>query len=209
MDTESGYSRHRFVRFQDVPPFVFIQAVLITTPVRGPIMAKIVETVSDDAKAKARHAKIANEKKEAEEKEKNKISDEKWKARRAEERRKDEIKKLPKEERAAAKKELKEQIRHRKENEKKAKIEAREAKKAKREAEKQEAQAKAEGAQAHEEQKVEDAIETSEKQETAEETKVEEIAGEVQDTIEPTPAEEGVPGELPAETVEEVSEKKE
>ena len=29
-------------------------------------MAKIVETVSDDAKAKARHAKIANEKKEAE-----------------------------------------------------------------------------------------------------------------------------------------------
>ena len=65
-------------------------------------MAKIVESTGDDAKAKARHAKIANEKKEAEEKARAKISDDKWKARRAEERRKEEIKKLPREERAAA-----------------------------------------------------------------------------------------------------------
>ena len=69
-------------------------------------MAKIVESTGDDAKAKARHAKIAKEKKDAEVKAKEKISDDKWKAIRAEERRKEEIKKLPKEERAAAKKEL-------------------------------------------------------------------------------------------------------
>ena len=113
-------------------------------------MAKIVESTGDDAKAKARHAKIAREKKDAEIKAKEKVSDEKWKAIRAEEKRKEEIKKLPKEERAAARKELKEQIRHRKDVEK----------------------------------------------------QVEEIAEQVQEAVEPTEHQEGVPGEIPAENVE-------
>ena len=41
-------------------------------------MAKIVESTGDDAKAKARHAKIAKEKKDAEVKAREKISDAKW-----------------------------------------------------------------------------------------------------------------------------------
>ena len=77
-------------------------------------MAKNTEIVNDDAKAKARHAKIAKEKVDAEKKAKQKIEDDKWKAKRAEERRREEIKKLPRDQRAAAKAELKEQIRHRK-----------------------------------------------------------------------------------------------
>ena len=87
-------------------------------------MAKNTEIVNDDAKAKARHAKIAKEKVDAEKKAKQKIEDDKWKAKRAEERRREEIKKLPRDQRAAAKAELKEQIRHRKqvEKEQKAKL---------------------------------------------------------------------------------------
>ncbi|MBQ8644381.1 MAG: hypothetical protein IJ469_06965 [Candidatus Methanomethylophilaceae archaeon] len=61
-------------------------------------------------KAKARHEKIANERKEAQIKAKQKVEDDRWKVRFAEERRKEEIKKLPREERAEAKRQLKEQI---------------------------------------------------------------------------------------------------
>ena len=140
-------------------------------------MAKTVQTTNDDAKAKARHEKIAREKRDAEVRAKEKISDDKWKAIRAEEKRKEEIKKLPKEERAAARKELKEQIRHRKAVEKEQKRARKEAEKAKREAARKEAQAKAAGAAAHQQ-------------------------AQVEETVAPTEHEEGVPGELPADTVE-------
>ena len=139
-------------------------------------MAKIVESTGDDAKAKARHAKIANEKKE--------------------------IKKLPREERAAARKELKEQIRHRKAVEKEQKREQKEADRAKKEAAKREAEAKAAGVVAHEKQEVKEAVESAERAEAAEAERVEEIAEQVQEAVAPTEHEEGVPGEIPAENVE-------
>ena len=145
-------------------------------------MAKIVESTGDDAKAKARHAKIANEKKEAEERARAKISDDKWKARRAEERRKE--------------------IRHRKDVEKEQKRQLKEADRAKKEAARKEAEAKAAGAVAHEKQEVEEAIQQSERSVTAEAVRTEEIAEQVQETVAPTEHEEGVPGEIPAENVE-------
>ena len=98
---------------------------------------KIIETTSDDAKAKARHAKLAKERENAEEKEKNRASDEYWKNRRVNEKRKEEITKLPKEERAEAKRKLREDVRKNREQyrqEKKAVREKeREARKAERE----------------------------------------------------------------------------
>ena len=75
------------------------------------IMSKrVIETSGDDAKATARHAKIAKEKEQAEEEEKNRAFNEYWKVRRANEKRKEEIKKLPKEEQTEAKKKLREDV---------------------------------------------------------------------------------------------------
>ena len=64
------------------------------------------DVVNDNSKAKARHAKIAKEKEDAEKMAKQKIEDDKWKAKRAEERRREEIKKVPKEQRGEAKAKL-------------------------------------------------------------------------------------------------------
>ena len=152
-------------------------------------------------KAKARHEKIANERKEAQIKAKQKVEDDRWKVRFAEERRKEEIKKLPREERAEAKRQLKEQIRHRKAVEREQKLARRAEEQARAEKERKEAQMKAAGIVAHEEQKVEEAIQASERQEGIEEIEVEQIAEGVQEVLDPTPAEEGVPGEIPVDEV--------
>ena len=96
-------------------------------------MAREVEPVNDDSKAKARHAKIAKDKKKASEDAVQKIEDEIWKAKKAEDRRKEYIKKLPKDEQAKAKAEFKEQVKARKENEKELKAKIRELKRAEKE----------------------------------------------------------------------------
>jgi len=163
-------------------------------------MAKIVESKGDDAKATARHAKIANEKKKAEEDAKNKIEDEHWKAKHAEEKRKEEIKKLPKDQQAAAKAELKEQIRKRKaaEKEHKAKMrqEAREAKEAERKAAMQERSDKAHAAVG--EKRVEAGIKKSEIKEERDAGATEKIIEKAAKVTDDAPAEEA-PAEAPAE----------
>ena len=159
-------------------------------------MAK-VESHNEDAKATARHAKIAREKKHAEEKAKQKIEDDKWKAKKAEDRRKEEIKKLPKDQQAKAKAELKEQIKARKAAEREARAQLRAQKHAEKEA------AKAVAVDVIEDkQKVEEGINASERQQSQVENETADIAAAVEDTIAPTEQEEGVPGELPADTVE-------
>lgn len=77
-------------------------------------------------KATARHAKMTQTKKDEIENLKNRISTDKYLAKKYESNRKTEIKALPKEDRAAAKEELKESIAKRKEAEKKDKERLRE-----------------------------------------------------------------------------------
>ena len=113
---------------------------------------RVIETSGDDAKATARHAKIAKEKEQAEEEEKNRASNEYWKVRRANEKRKEEIKKLPKEEQAEAKKKLREDVKKNKEMYRREKKKAREEEREQRKAEKAEALralADLKGCQAH------------------------------------------------------------
>ncbi len=76
---------------------------------------KIVESTGEDAKATARHAKLAREREAAEEKERTKASDEYWRNRRANEKRRDEVKYLPREERAEARRQIREDSRENRE----------------------------------------------------------------------------------------------
>lgn len=167
------------------------------------IMSKrVIETSGDDAKATARHAKIAKEKEQAEEEEKNRASNEYWKVRRANETRKEEIKKLPKEEQAEAKKKLREDAKKNKEMYRREKKKAREEEREQRKAEK--AEAKKFKAVAVASEKVEEAKEMAEE---ASEALVEEP---VADAPVETPAEEAVDAPASEEApAEESSEKKE
>ena len=144
---------------------------------------KLIETTGDDAKATARHAKIAREKEQAEEKEKSRASDEYWKNRRANEKRMEEIKKLPKEEQAEAKNKLCAEIKRNKEQYRADKKKAREEEREKRKAEKEKAKTSAKAEVAREEERVEEAIEESDRQEAVQGDDAVEVAEKVEETV--------------------------